>query len=121
MTEYRDPSFPAIFRKDARNIREFDRFLLQILDEWNQNIRAILEKGISLDDNVDMVDIEYTSNATPDTEDTVSHNLGKTPTGFLVYSIDKGGVVYNGTTSWDADNIYLKCTTASTEIKAKVF
>lgn len=121
MTEYRDPFFPAIFRKDAPDIREFDRQLLQILDEWNQNLRAILERGISRDDNIDDAEVEFTSNAVADTEDTVAHGLGKVPSGFIVVNKDKAGVLYDGGTTWTSTNIYLKSNVASTTYKIRVF
>jgi hypothetical protein len=58
----------------------------------------------------------YTSNAVADTEDTIAHTLGAVPIGFIVINIDKGGVVYDGGTAWTSSNIYLKCSTTSTNI-----
>lgn len=58
----------------------------------------------------------YTSNATPDTEDTLAHTLGATPVGFIVLHQDKAGSVYQGPTTgtnWTSNNIYLKCDVAS--------
>jgi hypothetical protein len=65
--------------------------------------------------------IIYTSNGTPDTQDTVAHQLGRTPTGFLVINRDKAGVVYKGASAWTSSNIYLKCNVASVAVTMLVF
>lgn len=58
----------------------------------------------------------FTTNATPDTEDTVAHGMATTPIGWILISIDKGGVLYKGTTAWDSTNAYFKCTVASAAV-----
>jgi len=63
----------------------------------------------------------YTTNATPDTEDTIAHGLGRTPVGYVVVCKDKAGDVYKGTTAWDGTNIYLKCSIASVAVTILVF
>ena len=59
----------------------------------------------------------YTSNAVADTEDTLYHNLGAIPQGYITVLIDKNGLVYSGNTAWDDTSIYLKCSTTSANIK----
>ena len=56
----------------------------------------------------------YTSNATPDTADSISHTLGSVPIGFLVVNLDKGAVIYDSGTAWTETTISLKSTVAST-------
>lgn len=51
-----------------------------------------------------------------DTEFSVTHTIGSVPIGFLVMSRNKGGVVYNSSTQWTTTTVYLKCTTANTNI-----
>ena len=58
--------------------------------------------------------VSDTGNA--DTEFTIAHNVGAVPLGFIVTNIDKGGVVYDSGTTWTSTNIYLKCTTANTNV-----
>lgn len=65
--------------------------------------------------------VSYTTNATANTEDTVKHNLGYKPNGFIVIQNGDGGVVYNGATAWDETNISLECTTASNAVTILVF
>jgi hypothetical protein len=64
--------------------------------------------------------VSYTSNATPNTQDTVQHNLGYPPVGYIVINNGNGGVVYTGAPA-DATNLYLKCTTASNNVTLIVF
>jgi len=85
------------------------------------SVVKILDRGISFGDNIDCKLVTITTNATPDTEDTTAHGLGKTPTGFIVYSQDKAGNLYNSGTAFTATNIYTKCNIASVEFKVIVF
>lgn len=95
--------------------------LYNSLREFIDDVTKILNRGILFSDNMDVDIVSYTSNATPDTSDTVSHSLGKVPTGFIVVNIDKSAIVYDAGTSWTSSNIYLKCDTASTAVKIIVF
>lgn len=115
MSKYANPVLPQVFTQDG--IRTFDRDLLTGLGNWSLVLEAILNRGIALEDNVDCVVVSYTSHATPDAESTVAHTLGKVPSYFIVASLDKGGVVYKGTTAFTSTNVYLKCSVASAAVK----
>lgn len=121
MTKYKEPQFPAIFVDDALELREFDRKLITVLGAQASNLKSILDSGISLQDNLDIDFISFTSSVTPDAENTVPHLLGKEPVGFMVYDIDKGAVVYRGITAWTKTNIYLKVNVATVAVKAWIF
>lgn len=122
MTEYNEPSFPGIFREaEFQDQKTILKKLLQVLSEWQFSLKSILDHGISFNDNLDIASISFTSSGTPDAENTVTHDLGKVPEGFIVYDIDKGATVYRGPTSWTKTNIYLRCNTATTAIKAWLF
>jgi hypothetical protein len=56
----------------------------------------------------------FTSNATPDTADSITHTLGSVPIGFIVINMDKGAVIYDSGTAWTSTTISLKTNTAST-------
>ena len=59
---------------------------------------------------------EFTSSSTPDEEFSVSHSMGATPIGYMIFYQDKAGSLYQGPstgTSWDSETIYLKCDEAS--------
>jgi len=117
MTRYEDPNFPSVFVDNQKGLRQFDKDLITVLGGWSQTLKFILDRGISLDDNIDAVVASFTSNASPDTEDTVAHTLGKIPTYFIVGDIDKGGVVYRSGTAFTKTNVYLKTSVASAAVK----
>ena len=56
-----------------------------------------------------------------DTEFTVAHGLNSVPLGYLIVSRDKAGVVYNSTTAWTNENIYLKCSVATVVLVVMIF
>lgn len=58
----------------------------------------------------------YTSNVTPNTEDTLAHTVGSVPIGYIVMTQDKAGSVYGTAslgTAWTGSTIYLRCDVAS--------
>lgn len=69
--------------------------------------------------------VSYTTNGTINTADTVTHNLGRVPAGYLVIQNGNGGVVYNGGASQafsaTTTTISLKCTTASNITQILIF
>lgn len=102
-----------------RDMREADLF--NTMQDFNNRLVAILNRGIKFSDNVDCVLITTTTSATPDAENTIAHTLGKLPVGYIVYSQDKSGSLYLGGTAWTSSNIYLKCNVASVAYKIIVF
>lgn len=64
-------------------------------------------------DNLDLVWLSTTTPAVADTEFTLTHNLGRVPSGYTIMSIDKAGIVYKGTTAWTTTQLSLKCNQAS--------
>lgn len=82
---------------------------------------TLVNGNITFSDNMDVVFVTYASNASANTEDTLSHSLGKVPTGYIVYSKNKAGTIYDGSTTWTSSNIYLKCDTSSVTFKLIVF
>ncbi len=57
--------------------------------------------------------LEITTSGTPDAENAVTHHLNRVPTGYIVGQRNKAATLYNGTTSWTASIIYLKCNVAT--------
>ena len=53
---------------------------------------------------------------TADTDFTITHNLGYIPVGWLVFSIDKAGILYKGSVAWTPSDITLKCNATSATI-----
>ncbi len=93
------------------------------LDKSNIQRRGIyLGTGSGVAGNIDGVYVAYTSNAVADTEDTVTHNLGRIPVGYIVVDRDKAGIVYSSSkNTWTTTTMKLKCNVASTASTLLVF
>lgn len=71
--------------------------------------------------------INITTNAVADTEDAFVHGLvdadgvARIPKGFIVVDLDKGAVIYKGTTAWTDTNIYLRSNVVTVAAKVWVF
>jgi hypothetical protein len=89
------------------------KLLLEVVTAINGNLT--FGDGTSID-NVSGKWITYTTNAAPDTEDAVAHNLGVIPPGFIVMIPPNAGFLYKGTTAWTTANIYLKCSAAAKQV-----
>ena len=64
--------------------------------------------------------VEFTTSATPDAENTISHTMGVIPLGFTILWQDKAGSLYQGPTTgtnWTSSNVYLRCDVASVTFK----
>lgn len=100
---------------------EFDKTLEPELMSYTLELAQIINKGLKFSDNFNAEILSIADSGLADSENTVGHTLKRIPTGFIVTSIDKAGVVYLGATAWDATNIYLKCNVASCAITVLVF
>lgn len=120
--KYRSRLFPALFKSNriSGELRKVDEDLLVELSNLDVDLKNILDRGISFADNFDAVFVTYTSNATPNTEDTVAHTLGKVPTGYIPVLKDKAGDFYN-TSALTKTNLLIKCSVASVTTTLLVF
>lgn len=100
---------------------EFERALAIELQKYSQDLSDLLNGGLKFSDNFNAEITTVSDSGTADTEFTVSHTLKRVPSGFIVINISKGGVVYDSGTDWTTTDIYLKCTTANTEVKLLIF
>lgn len=91
------------------------------LEDFSGALLAIINKGLRFEDNHDISFVTITTDATPGTETAGAHTLGRTPTGRFICSQDKAAHIYDGDTSNDSDNIYIKSDTASVTVKVMVF
>jgi hypothetical protein len=98
------------------------RGLQERCQELSQAINGNLGFGDAVDvDNIKGEWIDYTTNAIANTEDTIPHNLGEIPKGWIEFSRDKAGVLYKGPTAWTASDIYLKNSLASVAVRIFVY
>ena len=121
MTEFKGKVFPLLFTPRYKDQRKLDVDLIRILTEREDNLKSILSRGLSFQDNFDAVLLDYTSNGSPDTEDAVAHLLGRVPVGRIVYRQDKAGSLYDSGTAFTASNIYLQSDVATVAFKIIVF
>lgn len=96
------------------------RDLAQLMAEQEMNLTSLLNQGLRIEDNFDGAIISYTSNGIADVTDTVAHGLRKTPSYYIVLSMDKGGSVYKSA-PFDSLNVYLKNSVASVATTIFVF
>jgi hypothetical protein len=105
----------------TRPENDFEKNLEDELTRYTQDLARLLNTGLKFSENFNAQIKEYTTNGSADTEDTVSHTLGRAPTGFLILNRDKAGIVYDSGTAWTASNLYLKCNVASVAVKIMIF
>ena len=63
----------------------------------------------------------FTSNGVADTEEAITHGLGRAPVGFIIMNSSKGANLYDSGTTWTDTIIYLKSDTASTTFTIWIF
>lgn len=103
---------------------DFDKSVEEALLRTGQQLEDILNKGIKFAENFNGQIKSHTSNAVANTEDTISHTLGRIPSGYLVLYQDKAGTLFQGPstgTAWTASNLYLKCNVASVAFSLLIF
>lgn len=88
-----------------------------------ENIYNILNKisfGQSFSnraENLDMYLATVTANSVASNDTSISHDLKRTPSGYLILSQSASGNFYNGSGTNTSTNFFIKCTTASTIFK----
>jgi hypothetical protein len=99
------------------DVKDLQQLIRKIIIRSKRSVDGHLGFGDGVDaDNMFGKWKAYTTNAAANTQDTIAHGLNMIPIGWLLFSIDKGGVLYRGATAWDVTNIYLKCTIDSANV-----
>jgi hypothetical protein len=94
-------------------LKEHDKRLKKLEDAAAKSRPRLTELDAKL--------VSYVTNGTPDTQDPVSHGLGRAPSGFIVTSQEAAGSVYRTEQPWTADRMYLKCSAAGVRVTLLVF
>lgn len=71
--------------------------------------------------NFDAVWVQYVSNATANTEDTVAHNLNRVPVGMFIGIPNVSSIIYAGPTAWTSTNVFLRASAATVTVNLLVF
>jgi hypothetical protein len=89
---------------------------------WLQQIARCLSGNVSFghdssnsssDKNIEGFKDAGTTPATPDTDFSVAHGLGRVPLGYIVLSLDQPVGIYKSPTAWTTTTAYFRCSTAS--------
>lgn len=72
-----------------------------------ENIVSILNSGILFSDNFSSK-IQSVEFSAANTEVQVQHNLGRVPTGYLVFKLSAAAIVYDGSTANTETNAFLR-------------
>lgn len=94
-------------------VQTFCRGLLEALDLAFRRIAAM---PFNRSESVNVSDT-----GTADTQFSITHHLGRVPTGYVVMRLNKAASIYDGATSWTASAIYLKCSAANAAVTLRVF
>lgn len=104
--------FPSVNELTDEKTKSFMVKLISFLDD---TFRKVAE--ISFNNSEKLT--KTTANA--DTEFSITHHLGRKPTGYIVTKSDKACSVYDSGTTWTTDTIYLKCNVATVAMEIYVF
>lgn len=121
MTLYRQPNFPSVFTENSQILRPFDKALGASLADWSFNLKTILDGGLSFDDNMDISRVSVASHATPGTEFSVAHGLGKIPTGYIIYGQGAAGSLFDGVTANTKTTAYFKSDVSAVTFRVMFF
>jgi hypothetical protein len=94
-----------------------DSFVSTVSDVLAEHAKVI-NGGLGFGDGIDYDNlmgkwISYTTNSTKDTEDTLTHNLGAIPIGFILLKPPTSGAINRGATTWTTSRLYLQCSAAA--------
>ena len=101
------------------NIKELND-LTSALNKWSDEVNQQLNGKLDFFDNVRVVFSTFTF-ASMNLEYKIQHSLGRTPIGFIATKMDGAAIIYNGTSQWTSDAIYLKSNAGSVTVTLMVF
>jgi len=105
--------------KGMDQIRRFDANLAKLFQTLQGRVRFGDVTDGKHGENISGEFQVFTTSATPDAANTISHTLGAIPVGFLVLYQSKVGNLYGnpdgtgGVTAWSDTQLFLKCNIAS--------
>ena len=101
--------------------KDYDRRLQEALQSFFRQLIDLLNQGLRFSANHDAQLQSYTTNATPDTEDSIAHTLKRVPDGVILVKSNKTVSLYDGPTAWTATTVYLRANVASATVKVLIF
>lgn len=90
--------------------------LIGTLEQTVKRILLALDSQLTIQENFRAVQMSVTSPGVANTEFTVTHNLGRTPTCYIA-NVDGNAVIYDSRrVNWTASVMYLKSSGATTVV-----
>ena len=100
---------------------DWERSLEQeFLSAWLE-LSSIINGGLKFTDNFNCKESAVSDTGTANTEFAVAHTLKRIPIGYLVIRNNKAGFVYDSSSAFTAENIYLKHSIANAAITILIF
>lgn len=106
-------------KPDPKN--SFEVALEQELQSYSMEVSQMLNKGLKFSDNFNAEIKSVADSGNANTEFSVAHTLKRTPSGFIIFRINKAGVVYDSGGTWSDTALLLKCSAANCAITLMVF
>lgn len=100
-------------RPTQEQIRVLDLNMRKLFEVFKGRVRFGTGTDGDGGENISGIWQSITTNATPDSTETLAHGLGSIPIGYIVVNQDKAGSLYDQGTTWTTDNMYLSCDVAS--------
>ena len=105
----------------ARNVSDLLEWSWRFVSDVGNHLRRlarIINGQITFGDGTDLDNIKgkwitFTASAVAGAENTIAHDLGVVPPGFLIAKPPTTGTVNLGATTWTTSNLYLTCSAAS--------
>lgn len=104
--------------QERPSFTSFQRMLIEIWRSLTKVINGRISFGDGTEaDNIDGIWAAATTHVTPNTDFTVTHNLGRIPVGYLVVKKAAACDIYDGTIAATTTQITLKGTVSAVAIK----
>lgn len=98
--------------------------LLEVLPQFLRQLERLFSANIGFGDGTDLENIQgkwidYSSNGVANTDDSVTHDMGVIPVGFIVMVPPLQGAINRGSVAWTTTTVSLRCSAATQT--AKIF
>ena len=118
-------SQPPLIREDDPKATFLITQYMQDLNRMARNLTFLDSNGAKGDGrrclNIDAVWLHYVSNGTANTEDTLTHTLGRTPLEMWVGMPDKAATIYRGSGTWSSTQVFLRATATTVTVDLLLF
>ena len=112
MTQLTIMALPQVPHTDDIELARWTADITQYLNDLNHKSQEIYFNRSEI--------LEKSDTGTANTEFSLQHHLARLPLYYILVWADKAAQLYNGTTTWTNNTIYLKCNVANAHVKILV-